>query len=134
MNRSKVRRVIKAIAIWLPTLLFALLFFQVGVVKFAAFDAWSERLAGWGYPAGSNVVIGTVELLCAIALLVPRVAGYAAGTLGAVMLGACGTHLLHGESKNAAFTAVLAVLLFTLAWFRLPRKPSGAAVPQADKV
>ncbi|MCZ6599634.1 MAG: DoxX family protein [Acidobacteria bacterium] len=134
MNQSRARRVIKAIAIWLPTLFFALLFFQVGVGKFAAFDAWSERLAGWGYPAGSNVVIGAVELLGAIALLVPRVAGYGAVTLGAVMLGACGTHLLHGEGKSAAFTAVLAVLLFTLAWFRLPHKPSGVAVPQADRV
>ena len=122
MKNSRLPRILKVIAVWLPTILFAMLFLQAGVGKFAASAAWSERLAGWGYPAGSNMVIGAVELLAAIALLVPRFAGYGAATIGVVMLGACGTHFLHGETTSTIFTFVLATFLFTLAWFRLPRK------------
>ena len=63
MSDSKGRRILKAIAVWAPTILFALFFSFVGVVKFTRSAMWSERLTDWGYPAGANMIIGAVEIL-----------------------------------------------------------------------
>ena len=122
MSRQTAIRVFKGLALWLPTVLMALLFIMQGIMKLAPNSPWSEMFVDWGYPSGSHVVIGVIELVAAIALLVPRAAAYAAVTLALVMLGAAGTHLLHSEWPNVGFTLVLSVIFAVLARVRMARR------------
>lgn len=52
-----------------------------------------------------------LEVVCSILLLVPRTRRWAALVLTTLMLGAAGTHLLHGEAPRIIVNIVLAALL-----------------------
>lgn len=65
-------------------------------------------------------VIGLVEVVGAIALLVPRLAPYAAAELGGVMIGATITHLMFDPPAHAAAPVILLGLLFVVGWARRP--------------
>jgi putative oxidoreductase len=54
-------------------------------------------------------VVGLIELLGAVALVIPRFTRIGAGALSIVMAGAVGTHLLHREPQ-----AISALVLFGL--------------------
>ncbi len=64
--------------------------------------------------------MGAVELLGALALLIPRLAAYSATVLIAVMIGATVTYLLHSEAPRALVTVTLIVLLAIVAYARRP--------------
>lgn len=129
---SKRRRILRAILLWVPTVLFGLLFVMQGVIKLAPDTPWVAVFEKFGYPDGFYLVIGVVELLGGLALFIPRTAGYAALTLGVVMVGATGTHLMMSEWVNSGFTTLFAAILFALAWARMPglpwRRARGATV------
>lgn len=110
----------RLIAAWIFQVLLAALFVLFGTGKFG--DAsWAERFGGWGYPAGFHLVVGAAEALGALALLVPRLATYAALALAAIMAGATGTHLLHGDpSSRLIAPGLFLALLLLLAWLRRP--------------
>ncbi len=108
----------KTIGLWALTLLLVLMFFMVGLDKFTS-HGWMERFANWGYPDNFLYVIGVLEMLGAVGLLIPRLAGYAAGGLIVIMIGATITHLIHGEA-NYTFTLILIVLLGILFYLRRP--------------
>jgi len=122
MKKPTAHRVIRAIAIWLPTCLLSLLFAMQGAMKLFADTPWPSMFEGWGYPAGSHLVVGFLELAGAILMLVPRRGAWGATLLGTVMLGAAGTHLLHQEWTQAIFTTVLTALCLVLAWARMPKE------------
>lgn len=126
MDRSKLVSVLRALGVWVPTVLLGALFVLQGMAKLQPGSPWPEMFAGWGYPSGSHLPVGVIELLGGLALFVPRVAGHAAGALGLVMLGAFLTHLLHGELPGIIATFVFGSVLFLLARVRLPRR-----VPEA---
>jgi uncharacterized membrane protein YphA (DoxX/SURF4 family) len=119
---SRVKSVFRVIAVWLPTVLLALLFAQVGVIKFVATETWAGMFAAWGYPAGFHLVIGALELAGGLCLLVPRISAYAALMLAVIMAGAVLTHAVHGELSRMLFTAGLTAVLLGLARFRLRRR------------
>ena len=121
MAQSKTVRILKSIAVWVPTVLFGVFFTLQGFSKFPADSPWPGMFERWGYPAHFHLVIGAVELLAGLVLLVPRLAGWAALALTVVMLGAFGTHLAHGETTQSVFTLVITLALAALAWARLPR-------------
>jgi uncharacterized membrane protein YphA (DoxX/SURF4 family) len=108
------------IALWVATVLLAGQFLLAGSLKFVS-PVMAEHFAQWGYPDWFRVLIGVVEVGGAVALLLPRTAFYAACALGVVMVGAAGTHLLHGEVPVAAVPVVLLVLLALVAYARRPR-------------
>jgi len=86
-------------AMWASSSLLAVAFVLVGLSKLAGPSAmrWSERLAHWGYPAGFGYAVGVLEVFGGIGVLIAKVRGAAAATLIALMVGACLTHLAHGE-------------------------------------
>ena len=122
MNRQTAIRILKGLALWTPTVLMALLFILQGIMKLQPGSPWPEMFANWGYPAGSHLVVGVVELLAGIALLIPRSAAYAAATLSVVMLGAAATHLIHAEWISVGFTLAFAAIFAVLTRVRMPRR------------
>lgn len=99
----------KNAVLWTGSALLALAFVGSGAMKLTGNPELVANFARWGYPGGFIYVIGAVELIAAVGLLVPRLAGYAATGLVAVMVGAVGTHLLHAEWGPAIAPLVLLV-------------------------
>ncbi len=114
--------VLKGIGVWAPTVLLGVLFVLQGLAKFPASSQWPAMFQGWGFPPGFHLIVGAVELVGGLLLFVPRFAAYGAAALGAVMVGACMTHLVHGEMPQTGFTRVLAALFFLLARVRWSRR------------
>ena len=113
MSKAK----LKMVPVWILQILLAVAFLPAGGSKLPTSPIWTERFRTWGYPDHFYIVIGVVEVLGAIALVIPRAAGYGAATLSVVMIGACVTHLLHGE-RQAITTAVFLLLLAVVAYVR----------------
>jgi putative oxidoreductase len=76
---------------------------------------------GWivrplGYPAYAQYVVGVFEILGGLGVLIPKSRRSAAGMLIAIMIGALGTHAVHGELPRLVPPLVLgglAVLLYS---------------------
>ena len=80
-----------------------------------------------GLPGLVPVVVGLLEVVCSILLLVPRTRRWAALVLTTLMLGAAGTHVLHGEAPRIVVNIVLAALL--VAALTLTRRSDGSSRP-----
>jgi putative oxidoreductase len=106
----------KNIAIWVLTVLLALLFVAAGAGKFTA-DA-TANFQKFGYSDAFRVFIGVAEIAGGVGLLVPRLAAWAAGGLVIIMAGAVYTHIAVGI--NLAFPAVTGALLAVLGVLRRP--------------
>lgn len=124
---------IKVTAVWILSGLLGLLYLFAGGTKLAGMQTHVEHFARWGYPDWFRLVVGTIEVVCGAALLVPGLAFYAAVALGMNMLGAIYTELFRGEPPRAAFPLVLLLLLAVVAYARRPaamglpvRKAKGA--------
>jgi putative oxidoreductase len=111
MNKT----LLKKIAAWIGFALLCILFLRAGVGKFL-FSAWQKKFAAWGYPDGFHLVIGAVETLAAIALLIPKLRGYASISLLVVMLGALTTHIIHAETPNIIVTSIYSVIFGILTY------------------
>jgi len=71
----------------------------------------NEAFVAWGFPASFALIVGTLELVAGVCLLIPRIAGWAALGLMALMVGAAGTHLVVGEYFLALVPAVALIAL-----------------------
>jgi len=124
MNKAKAAN----IAVWVLTVLTAILFLLSGVPKFFAPD-WVPRFAGWGYSQWFLYVIAFLEAIGALGLLVPRYAFYAAGLFIVIMIGAIYTHVTHDQSFvwNLAYIASLSII----GAYRWPRRGSASQTSMA---
>ncbi|MEA3204141.1 MAG: putative oxidoreductase [Thermoplasmata archaeon] len=101
--------------------------------KSAAGLAYDQQFVAWGYPAWARWVVGSAEVLGAVALLLPRTRFFAAAGLTLLMAGATVTHLRVGEVGYAPFPLVLGLLAATLAWATRPASlPFVGARPAAE--
>jgi putative oxidoreductase len=109
------RRLPSAVA-WSISIILALLFVAVGYSKIWGTSAavWNSRFVNWGYPAGSQHVIGAVEIVSGLALLLPRSRKPAAASLVLVMAGALCTHLIHSELVRIISPLILGALALLL--------------------
>lgn len=110
----------RAIALWALQVVLTLLFLAASVPKLMSSPGWVARFRGYGYPEKFYLVIGAIELLGAVALLIPRVAAYGATVLITVMIGATVTHWRHSEAPRAVVTLALVLLLAIVAYARRP--------------
>jgi uncharacterized membrane protein YphA (DoxX/SURF4 family) len=115
------------VAIWVLQVLLALAFLAAGLTKLtqprqklAATMGWVEDFSDPGVRA-----IGALEVLGALALLLPALTGVAtvlvpiaAVGLALLMVGAAATHRRRGELPMIGVNAVLLVLAVTVAWAR----------------
>jgi putative oxidoreductase len=90
--------------------LLAVLFAVQGIVKLGGSPAWVSRFQRWGYPDHFYLIVGALELLAAIALVIPRVAKWGALVLIVVMAGATATHAVYREPQVTTTLILLASL------------------------
>ncbi len=123
MGQSKASLIIS----WVLQILLALFYVIASLGKVTGNPAIIQMFRDWGFPDGFHLVIGVLEILGAIGLLVPRTAPYAALGLVGLMVGAGGTHLVHGEGLQVLRPLIPALLLAVVAWMRWPRRSGGTA-------
>ena len=120
------KRLIGTIAIWIVTLLLALVCFRSGLMKMpgmAGEQFWIHDFARWNYPDWSRIVVGIFELVSFVLLLVPPVAAVGAAIFAVVMLGAIFTHATHGEFSRLPFNLLLLAFSTIVIYFRKPAFP-----------
>jgi uncharacterized membrane protein YphA (DoxX/SURF4 family) len=104
---------------WVLQGLAAFAFLAAGGSKLAAAPAMVEMFAKLGAGQSFRYLTGTLEVIGAVALLLPRAAFYGAVLLATVMIGAVITHLaVLGGSPIPAL--VLLVIVGSVAWLRRP--------------
>jgi putative oxidoreductase len=114
-------RIAKEVAIWIVTLLVALVCLRSGPMKMpgmSGVEFWIRDFARWGYPDWFRVVVGIMELVAFLLLLIPRSAGYGALIFATVMLGAIVTHATHGEFGRLPFNFILLALAVIVVFVR----------------
>jgi uncharacterized membrane protein YphA (DoxX/SURF4 family) len=116
-------------AAWLLQVLMTAAFVSIGLGKFGD-PSWERSFARWGYPAGSHLAVGAVELVLGAMLIVPKLSGYAALGLSTVMAGAVATHAVAGQPWTRPLPHL--GLLLAVAALRWPRRwRPGRATPSA---
>ncbi len=112
----------KTIALWVIQILIAGLFLMMGSQKLMSDPETVANFTRWGMPDNIYFVIGTFEVLGAIGLLIPRLAGLAAVGLILIMGGALFTHLTHNEMGMALMPLMVMMLLGVVVYLRNPLK------------
>lgn len=118
-------RYIVTILIWLLSAFLTLVFINAGWSKFSEASHWTKAFAGWGFPVWFRHFVGVIEVVGGALLLIPGTAIYAAGALCIIMLGAMGTHIVHGDPAGVIREVVPLVLLSLVLYLRRRRKTSG---------
>ena len=96
-----------------------------GAQKFLARAAFEQVFEDFGLPVWSVPLVGVAEIVGAVLVLIPRTALYGAGLIGAVMLGAVGSHLLSGVGTAVpAFVALLMAVAVAAIRLRAARTSS----------
>jgi len=117
------RGLIKTAAIWIVTVLLALVCLRSGLTKMPGMGGeqfWIRDFARWGYPDWFRIAVGIAELVSFLLLLVPPVAGVGAGIFAVVMLGAIFTHTTHNEFSRLPFNLLLLVFSVIVIYARKP--------------
>lgn len=116
---SVTSRRVSPFVLWGLSALAALGVGSAGAAKLFTSGEWDRLFQSWGYPLWFMVVIACLEMLGAVALLVPRVAWLGATLLAIVMLGAAatliahpGTHLFRG--RHAPMTPATPLVWFAV--------------------
>jgi uncharacterized membrane protein YphA (DoxX/SURF4 family) len=100
---------------WLPRVAVALLFFFVGKSKFGAHSSWIKTFEHIGFGQWFRYVTGTIQMLGAIAVLIPRLFPWGIVMLACTMLGAILAWIfLLGVPFNAIFPAALLIGLLII--------------------
>ncbi len=92
-----------------------------GLAKFTAAEQWEADFVRWGYPASLVPVVGVVEILAAVAILVPRTRFYGAAAVIGTMVVASLTHFIHVEIGRGIFTLAVAGIAGISGWWARPR-------------
>jgi len=110
--------IIRRLAVWGGAIFLAVAFVAVGVSKLGGASAmgWAARFGHWGYPANTQYVVGVFEILGGLGVLIPQWRRAAALTLGALMLGALCTHVVHAEFPRVIPPLVLGGIAFLMYW------------------
>ncbi len=94
----------------------ALIFLASGGAKLAGIAFEIEAFTRWGYPLWFMYLAGLLEVAGGIGLLIPRLSGLAASALAVFMIGAVGTHVLHGEWMMLVIAAIIMGLAAWRGW------------------
>ena len=105
------------VAVWVLRLGLAAVFAGAGLAKLAGDAAMVEMFADIGAGQWLRHLVGTCEVLAAVGLLVPRLAGAAALGLVALMAGATLTNVVILE-VTPALTVTFLIAAAVVAWAR----------------
>lgn len=119
----------RLVVAWCLGLYLALIYVQMGRIKFDPNGFWTAAFESWGYPVWLRWLVGGIEVGCGALLLIPWVASYAAVGLSIVMAGAWVTRTRDGQYVDVAWlTGYLCALVWiAFEWwsFRRPRLKRG---------
>src|SRR5262245_61578827 len=119
------------VVVWIISALLAAVFATTGISKLVGAEPIALQAAAMrDFPGWIRVIVGIVEVVVAVALMIPAVAGIAAALLAFLMVPATITQWISGE-PGVFVPLVLLVLLLLVAWRRNPgvvRKGYVAAV------
>jgi uncharacterized membrane protein YphA (DoxX/SURF4 family) len=116
MNHSRVKSVIS----WVVQILLATFYVLAASGKLMSRPQVIEMFRHWGFPDKFYLVVGALELLGAIGVLIPRLAGYAASGLIVLMIGAALTHLINGEGLQVLRPLIFIMSLALIVYLRRP--------------
>lgn len=105
------------IVAWTLQLLLAVAFMVAGGAKLAGVEKMVQAFEIIGLGQGFRIFTGVNEVAAALGLLFPRVAGVAALSLAATMVGAAAVHLLILPGSTVPALILLALCL-VVAWLR----------------
>ncbi len=97
------------ISVWLAVLATSAVFIAAALAKLDG--GWIGRFEEWGYRPNFAVAIGVLELIGAVALLIPWTSAWAALGLMVIMFGALWTHVSEADWISASVPASLIGLL-----------------------
>lgn len=103
------------IALWVPALFLAYVFFRQGTAKFSDTSGWARAFVLWHFPVWFRVLIGCLETGAAGLLLTRRTAPIGAAIIAIVMLGGMGTHIYWGhpsQVRSEVVPLVLSLIVF----------------------
>lgn len=112
----------------------ALVFLSAGLMKLMGTEMATQLFQQWGYALWFMYLIGALEVTAGIAVLVPRVATYAAGYLGIQMLGALVTHVVNTEWLFALLPIVVGAIAIYTMWARIPDAAGTEPTPRGVRV
>ncbi len=81
--------------------LVALALVAAGGAKLLGDPAMAGNFERWGYPVWLLLVVGCLEVIAALLVVLPFTRLVGAGLAISIMVGAMGTHALHGEYSQA---------------------------------
>ena len=113
VDRARIKAVLRAAAVWIPTLFLVFVFAPQVWNKWSETGGWAIAFRHWGYPAWFRITIGVVETAAALLLLWPRTAMLGAALIIAVMLGGTGTHIVKDGGRHVT-SEVLPITLATI--------------------
>jgi putative oxidoreductase len=115
----------KEISLWAISVFGTTVFTLAGVATLIGL--LNEQFINWGYSPSLAVIIGALEIVGAIALLLPRTAGWSALGLMVIMVGAITTHVINDQYLAVIAPSVMFVLLGVVVWGRkLVQEPTTA--------
>jgi putative oxidoreductase len=107
--------------VWMSRLLAAMFLFA-GMTKLLGADRDIQHFAAWRYPDWFRPIVGSIEVVSAVLLLIPRAEYLGAAGIGATLLWTGYTFLVRvpQESLRALPTLMLLVLVAMVAYARRP--------------
>jgi len=108
------------IVLWIFQILLALVFEAAGSAKLVGVEAMVKEFEAIGFGQWFRYVTGVLEIVAAIALVVPRTCGLGALFVVAIMAGAVGAHLVLLKTSPVV-PLVLLVIAAVIAWGRRGR-------------
>lgn len=113
----------KKVALWVVTIIVALVFLSAGVMKLVNYQGSSSaEFAHWGFPDWFRIVIGVVEVVGVVCLLISATAVISAEVLIAVMIGAAITHIMYDSLYWVLLPTSLIIGLLVIIWLRKSKK------------
>jgi len=107
------------VTLWVLQALAAAAFLMAGGTKLAGAETHVAMFEKIGLGQWLRYFTGSVEVICAVLLLLPKTAGIGAALLAATMAGAVATHLFI-IGGSAAPALVLLLITAAVAWYRRP--------------
>jgi putative oxidoreductase len=109
---------------WVVLVITSLFFIMSGSQKLSGAEQMVILFQDLGYPIWFRFAIGTIEVIGAVLLLIPRTSLYSAATLGVLMSGAVISELQLGHASQVMFPGQWLLIFVLIVYFKIRTKHS----------
>lgn len=114
----------KLIVSWTLRILISLGFLLASLGKLTNNLSVIDMFQQWGFPAGFHFIIGILELLLAIAILIPKTLRYAMIGSTVILIGAIGTHIVNDPIGQLIRPIIFLLILSGIYFLNFYKKKS----------